>query len=320
MQAPRYTYLPLLIPEIRENLVELALDDAQLAEVDEGEWWFEEEVDEGVMFANQGPCKWCVLSLPLQTTYHSSIAKVASKAMKNRADVRHWPLDLIELHSTISRPYVPSPASSSSSTSAPSSPRLLRLILHLSGSPAEKLLLPNNVEACKTQFLNQLKEADFVRWRNTNKVTSLRRADLEAGWDGIVQGEYFVRTCTLGYGGVVRCIIWYGHGPVSALVDWLDWSACPGPLCSPYLDLTHPRGLADFRRLRPLYAYGEPAPSSPYSPFDTSTRTAKPHHSRPSKFRLFKSRVIIHCPGFTDEDLSSRRGASDPRSGPSSQL
>ena len=49
--------------------------------------------------------------------------------------------------------------------------------------------MPNSVEACKTQFINQLKEADFVRWRNTNKVTSLRRVDIEAGWDGIVQGE-----------------------------------------------------------------------------------------------------------------------------------
>ena len=104
---------------------------------------------------------------------------------------RHWPLDLIELHSTISRPHLPSFITSASSSSSSSTPRPLRLILHLSNPPNEKLLLPNNVEACKTQFLNQLKEADFVRWRNTNKVTSLRRADLEAGWDGIVQGESF---------------------------------------------------------------------------------------------------------------------------------
>jgi autophagy-related protein 5 len=59
MHAPRYTYLPLLIPEIRENLVELALDDTQLAEVEEKEWWFEEEVLEGVTaFKPQGACRW----------------------------------------------------------------------------------------------------------------------------------------------------------------------------------------------------------------------------------------------------------------------
>jgi autophagy-related protein 5 len=59
MQAPRYTYLPLLIPEIRENLVELALDDAQLDELDESGWWFEEEQsEEKGGFIPQGPCKW----------------------------------------------------------------------------------------------------------------------------------------------------------------------------------------------------------------------------------------------------------------------
>ena len=66
MQAPRYTYLPLLIPEIRENLVELALDDAQLAELDEGAWWFEEEADESCLFTSQGPCRWYVRCHPFR--------------------------------------------------------------------------------------------------------------------------------------------------------------------------------------------------------------------------------------------------------------
>lgn len=60
MQVPRYTYLPLLIPEIRENLVDLALEEDRLAEVDEKEWWFEEEPSEDTGgFASQGACKWC---------------------------------------------------------------------------------------------------------------------------------------------------------------------------------------------------------------------------------------------------------------------
>lgn len=62
MQVPRYTYLPLLIPEIRENLVEIALDDQQFAETDEREWWFEEDPEkaEGLegAFASQGACRW----------------------------------------------------------------------------------------------------------------------------------------------------------------------------------------------------------------------------------------------------------------------
>ena len=65
MHVPRYTYLPLLIPEIREHLVELCLDDEQLEATKEAEWWFEEDprgADEGqgvgAAFASQGPCKW----------------------------------------------------------------------------------------------------------------------------------------------------------------------------------------------------------------------------------------------------------------------
>jgi autophagy-related protein 5 len=63
MQVPRCTYLPLLIPEIKENMVELALDDSILSGLDEKEWWFEEEpaaVEEGEVFAGQGVCKWYV--------------------------------------------------------------------------------------------------------------------------------------------------------------------------------------------------------------------------------------------------------------------
>ncbi|GFZ47638.1 Autophagy protein 5 [Saitozyma sp. JCM 24511] len=169
IQAPRHSYLPLLIPEIRENLVELALDDQQLADTREEEWWFEEEPPgEGETgFAGQGACRW------------------------------HWPLDLIHLHSLISRPApapVPTPTASSPSSSslAPSAspPQPLRLLLHLSHPPADKLLVSSSPEACRTQWINQLKEADFVRWRNTAKVTSLRKGDLEAGWDGIIQDDY----------------------------------------------------------------------------------------------------------------------------------
>lgn len=65
MHAPRNTYLPLLIPEIRENLVELCLDDQQLAETDEKDWWFEEEQVDNNGFACQGACKWCVLTFGL---------------------------------------------------------------------------------------------------------------------------------------------------------------------------------------------------------------------------------------------------------------
>jgi autophagy-related protein 5 len=72
MQVPRYTYLPLLIPEIRENLVELALDDQAFGETNEKDWWFEEDVELGDGeggFAPQGPCKWYVSFMGLTTSY-----------------------------------------------------------------------------------------------------------------------------------------------------------------------------------------------------------------------------------------------------------
>lgn len=98
---------------------------------------------------------------------------------------RHWPIDLVDIHSFISRPQ-PLP----SSIELSSTPRVISLLLHLSNPPQDRLLMPNSIEVCKSQWLNQVKEADFVRWRNTNRVTNLRRVDLEAGWDGIVNSAY----------------------------------------------------------------------------------------------------------------------------------
>ncbi|KAL7421313.1 autophagy protein 5 [Cryptotrichosporon argae] len=154
IQAPRYTYLPLLIPEIRENLVELYLDDASLDAIDESQWWFEEEAEEGEgRLASQGPCKW------------------------------HWPIDLLDMHAALARP-----------GPTPPSPRPLRLVLRLSNPPTDKLMVPPGAEACKTHFINQVKEADFVRWGNTKRVTAMRRADLDAGWDGLVQDDFDLHT------------------------------------------------------------------------------------------------------------------------------
>jgi autophagy-related protein 5 len=190
MQVPRHTYLPLLIPEIKENMVELALDDSILSGLDEKDWWFEEEppsAEEGEVFAGQGVCKWYV-SFSLTS---SALAYITPECTWGVAGgtlmIRHWPIDLIHLHSIISRP-LPSSSSSSSSSTAP-----LKLRLHLSNPPHEKLNLPNNPEQCRTQWVNQIKEADFVRWRNTSRSTGLRRGEFDAGWDGIVNGKWLER-------------------------------------------------------------------------------------------------------------------------------
>jgi autophagy-related protein 5 len=65
----------------------------------------------------------------------------------------------------------------------------LRLILHLASPPADKLLLAPNAEACKQAFMGQLKEADFMRWGNTKRMTGLRKAEQDGIWEGIRERE-----------------------------------------------------------------------------------------------------------------------------------
>jgi hypothetical protein len=253
LQAPRYTYLPLLIPEIRENLVDLVLDEEALEGVDEKDWWFEEEADQPA-FAVQGACKWCVAS--------------RNNLCRQRTDTRHWPLDLIELYSIIAHPHDP--------TNAVVTPRPLRLVLHLKNPPSDKLLVPNSLEACKNHFVNSLKEADFVKWRNTNKVTSLRKVDLDAGWDGIVQGAF-----RLAY----PFLLAMGNDP----------------------ELRH-------RRLRPLYAHGNSSLAASDSVTSTLGRAIPASLYRSRQRGPKQTRFILCRPSLTDQDLSPRQRSSRSRS------
>jgi autophagy-related protein 5 len=52
LQAPRVTYLPLLMSEIRRFLMDVVFDEAAASSLKEEDWWFETE--EGAI------AKWCV--------------------------------------------------------------------------------------------------------------------------------------------------------------------------------------------------------------------------------------------------------------------
>ena len=65
----------------------------------------------------------------------------------------------------------------------------LRITLHLASPPTEKLLLAPNPEACKQAFMGQLKEADFIRWGSTKRMTGLRKAEQDGLWEGIKERE-----------------------------------------------------------------------------------------------------------------------------------
>ncbi|KAK7035263.1 autophagy protein 5 [Paramarasmius palmivorus] len=144
IQAPRVSYMPLLMPEIRRFFMELVFDETAAKELKDDEWWF--ETAEGKLV------KW------------------------------HWPIGLIHDNHIISTSLKPS--SSRSTATA------LRLTLHLASPPNDKLLLSPGPEACKQAFMGQLKEADFIRWGNTKRMTGLRQQDQDGMWEGIKEHNF----------------------------------------------------------------------------------------------------------------------------------
>ncbi|EIM80008.1 uncharacterized protein STEHIDRAFT_126278 [Stereum hirsutum FP-91666 SS1] len=149
LQAPRVSYLPLLVPEIKRFLCDVVFDDeaARTIGSKEEDWWFESE--EG------GLIKW------------------------------HWPIGLIHDNHTIASSLRPTPSTSTSSPFGGPQTTPLRLTLHLASPPTDKLLIAPSAEACKQAFMGQLKEADFMRWGSTKRMTGLRKQEQDGIWEGI---------------------------------------------------------------------------------------------------------------------------------------
>ncbi|KAH9458060.1 hypothetical protein MJO28_005116 [Puccinia striiformis f. sp. tritici] len=138
--APRMSYLSLLVPIVKTNLIGLCLDDNSLSTMKEENVWFE----------------------------HAP-SKVALKW--------HWPIGLIYDTLLASLP--------SSSLGLP-----LQVTVHLNPVPADKGLLPNSIPVCREAFMSQIKEADFVRWGSTRRVTNLRQREAESLWEGLVEHDF----------------------------------------------------------------------------------------------------------------------------------
>ncbi|TFK53868.1 hypothetical protein OE88DRAFT_1625082 [Heliocybe sulcata] len=143
VQAPRVSYLPLLVPEVRQFLMDVVFDENGGRVVKEEEWWFERE--------DGGLVKW------------------------------HWPIGLI--YDTYTTSLAPAAA-------AAASPVPLKLVLHLASPPTDKLLLQPSADACKQAFMGQLKEADFLRWGSTKRMTGLRKQEQDGIWDGIKEHNF----------------------------------------------------------------------------------------------------------------------------------
>jgi len=163
IQAARVSYLPLLVPEIKKFLVDVVLDEEGAKILKEEDWWFEAE--------DGSPLKWCVYSI-------SQAQRPVNVAL---AVGRHWPIGLLYDNYTIAASIRHTPITD---------PVPLRLVLHLALPPADKLLLVPSAEACKQAFMGQLKEADFIRWGSTKRMTSLRKAEQDGIWEGIKERTY----------------------------------------------------------------------------------------------------------------------------------
>ena len=166
IQAARVSYLPLLVPEIRKFLVDVVLDEEGAKILKEEDWWFEAE--------DGSPLKWCACRYRCVQHPVKFLLAVG----------RHWPIGLLYDNHTIA---------SSIRPTATTDPVPLRLVLHLALPPADKLLLVPSAEACKQAFMGQLKEADFIRWGSTKRMTSLRKTEQDGIWEGIKE-----RTCGRG--------------------------------------------------------------------------------------------------------------------------
>jgi len=64
-----------------------------------------------------------------------------------------------------------------------------RIKLHIRDPPVEKLSSSANVDACKSNFMSKVKEADFIRNGSTKRVVNLRKQEQDALWEGVVDRE-----------------------------------------------------------------------------------------------------------------------------------
>ncbi|GAA5982162.1 hypothetical protein JCM11641_000607 [Rhodosporidiobolus odoratus] len=225
IQAPRISYLPLLLPQIRKYFLDLVLDDNSAASLNMDGVWFEAE--------GGGALKWH-WPIGLLYDYHlashqPSLLPPLSSSSNSPASSSSLPTSLAAVFAPLSNFSSPSnpnltfpgssPQSSSAFTAGTDSQSTLRarqqtpsirsgnslpslggtvgeavqpwrIVLHLRGPPVGEVILSNRVEEARTGFMAMVKEADYVRWGNTKRVTNLRKEQQDALWDGVVQNNF----------------------------------------------------------------------------------------------------------------------------------
>ncbi|KAF6767446.1 Autophagy-related protein 5 [Kalmanozyma brasiliensis GHG001] len=174
--VPRISYLPLIVAEVRKNLLELVLEQPALTALNDKELWFEYEGQ---------PLRWH-WQIGLLYDYHTPNAarttiayQAASTTTTGLGSLR--PEDP---HSTQSR--------SDSGILPAAQPTKLpwNIRLRLSKPPVDRLHSNSGLESCKASFMSMIKEADFVRYGSTKKVVNLRKQEQDTLWDGVTSHDY----------------------------------------------------------------------------------------------------------------------------------
>ncbi|GAA5842213.1 hypothetical protein JCM9279_002820 [Rhodotorula babjevae] len=224
LQAPRIAYLPLILAEVRKYFLDLVLDDNSAASLRNDDLWF--EADEtplkwhwpiGLLYdyhhvAHQPsllPPRPRAASLPSSphdpSTLPNSLASVFAPLSSTSAADLSFPSSALgdsSSHATLRAPSstAPRPRTPSSARSATffdggagggaalGAP--WRVTLHLRDPPSEQLLVSNRVEDTRAGFMAMVKEADYVRYGNTKRVTNLRKEQQDNLWEGVVQNDF----------------------------------------------------------------------------------------------------------------------------------
>lgn len=174
--VPRISYLPLIVADVKKNLLELILEQPALNTLNDKEFWFEYEGQ---------PLRWH-WQIGLLYDYHT--ANPARTAIAYQSAIAST-TGLGSLRSDMASPALGFTDAGASSASQPC--RLpWQIRLRLSKPPAERLHSNAGLESCKTSFMSMIKEADFVRYGSTKKVVNLRKQEQDTLWDGVVSHDY----------------------------------------------------------------------------------------------------------------------------------
>lgn len=174
--VPRISYLPLIVADVRKNLLELVLEQPALNVLNEKELWFEYEGQ---------PLRWH-WQIGLLYDYHTSNpARTAVVYQSSSANTSG-------LGSLRSEPPLIPQSGTDRGVPPPGQPSRLpwNIRLRLSKPPVERLHSNSGLESCKTSFMSMIKEADFVRYGSTKKVVNLRKQEQDTLWDGVVSHDY----------------------------------------------------------------------------------------------------------------------------------